>query len=190
MKSFAEIEAQMRKLGYRFFTSGDYNLNIIGIRNKTLNTNTFNDEIHIIYKVNGKWVDDRYPITTEPGYRLLKTPLNNKGCAILVPGQYNSCYQLGLHKGQYTALVQRGLVRVYRDNNRDQIVDLNPKTIDEGYFGINIHKAGVDSKIVDNWSGGCQVFKRKSDFDKFIAVCKKSSANYGNKFTYTLLNDW
>lgn len=190
MKSFAQIESQMRKLGYRFFTNGDYNLNIIGIRNKQLNTNTFNDELHLIYKVGGKWVDNRFEITTEPGFRLLKNPMNSKGCAILVPGQYNGCYQLGLHKGKYTALVQRAPVKVYRDSNRDTIVDMNPRTIDEGYFGINIHKAGTDSKIVDNWSGGCQVFKREVDFNKFIEVCKRSSKLYGNKFTYTLLNDW
>lgn len=190
MKSFSEVESQMRKLGYRFFTNGDYNLNIIGIRNKTLNTNTFNDEIHIIYKVNGIWRDDRYPITTDPGFQSLKLPLNSKGCAILVPGQYNSCYKIGLHKGQYTALVQAAPVKVYRDNDKDNILDMNPKTVDEGVFGINIHKSGTDSKVVDNWSGGCHVFKRKADFDKFINLCKKAKSIYGNKFTYTLLEDW
>ena len=92
---------------------------------------------------------------------------------------------LGYHKGQYEALIQRGLVQVYRDNNRDNILDF--ASIQEGIFGINIHKAGVDSAYVDNWSAGCQVFKRSSDFMAFMEICKKSAALYGNKFTYTLL---
>ena len=54
-------------------------------------------------------------------------------------------------------------------------------------FGINIHKAGQDSKWVDNWSHGCQVFKRVKDFDEFMKICKKASKIWGNKFSYTLI---
>lgn len=62
------------------------------------------------------------------------------------------------------------------------------KTIQEGIFGINIHKAGVDSTFVENWSEGCQVFKRSKDFDEFMAIVRKSKAVHGNSFTYTLIN--
>lgn len=181
---------QMNTLGYAFFTNGDYNLNIIGVRDKNLNTNTFNDDIYIVYKVKGNWVMDSYPITTKPGYKSLLNPMNPKGTGIMVPGQYRGAYKLGLHRGEYLALVQVKPIKVYRDNNRDTIIDLNPKTIDEGYFGGNIHKAGRDSKIVDDWSALCQVFKRSKDYDKFIELCKISEKLYGNSFTYTLLNDW
>ena len=54
-------------------------------------------------------------------------------------------------------------------------------------YGINIHKAGRDSTWVENWSAGCQVFKRVKDFDMFLSICKKAAKIHGNKFSYTLL---
>ena len=42
----AILEATLKKLGYKFFTEGDYNLNIIGIRNSATGakvTNAFDD---------------------------------------------------------------------------------------------------------------------------------------------------
>jgi hypothetical protein len=54
-------------------------------------------------------------------------------------------------------------------------------------FGINIHKAGVDSVQVNNWSEGCQVFKRTADFNQFMLLAKKAAALHGNRFTYTLI---
>ena len=52
---------------------------------------------------------------------------------------------------------------------------------------INIHKAGADSTYVENWSEGCQVFKRSKDFDEFMAICRKAREKHGNSFTYTLI---
>ncbi len=54
-------------------------------------------------------------------------------------------------------------------------------------FGINIHKAGADSTYVENWSEGCQVFKKSADFDAFMAICRKARDKHGNSFTYTLI---
>jgi hypothetical protein len=185
-----DIIDRLHELGYQFFSSGDYNLNIVGIRYSNTNTNRFTDEIHVIYKVNGRWVHDVYQATTKPGTASLLNPTNSKGTAILVPGQYRSSFKLGYHKGKYLALVQTKPLKVYRDGDRDKVLDLNPKTIDEGIYGINIHKSGRDSVIVDNWSAGCQVFKRSSDFNRFITICNKSKDLYGNSFTYTLLDKW
>jgi hypothetical protein len=61
------------------------------------------------------------------------------------------------------------------------------KTITEGIYGINIHKAGADSTYVENWSEGCQVFKRERDFNEFMALARQARLIYGNSFTYTLL---
>ena len=177
--------------GYAFFADGDYNLNIIGIRNLlhgNVQDNTFNDAIVIMYKVNGEWHKDIFDITTDPGLKSLRSFTNVKGCAILVPGQYRSVYSISLHKNKYPALCQRlGVVKVYRDNNRDAKLDMNPAKIDTGVFGINIHKAGQTSEVVDGWSAGCQVFKRAVDFNAMMALAYKAKDLYGNKFTYTLL---
>ena len=58
---------------------------------------------------------------------------------------------------------------------------------DTGMFGINIHKAGTVSSFVENWSEGCQVFKKSADFEEFMAICRKAKAIHGNSFTYTLI---
>jgi hypothetical protein len=60
-------------------------------------------------------------------------------------------------------------------------------TITEGIYGINIHKAGADSTYVENWSEGCQVFKREKDFNQFMEICKQARGIHGNSFTYTLI---
>ncbi len=40
---------------------------------------------------------------------------------------------------------------------------------------------------VENWSEGCQVFKRSKDFDEFMSICRKARDKHGNSFTYTLI---
>lgn len=176
--------------GYSYFTRGDYNLNIIAVRkaDKTC-TNTFDGVLVVEYSHLTKWYKEMFLVTTLPGLRPLDTPVNSKGCAILVPGQYRGVFALGKHKGTIDSLVQIKPLPVYRDNNKDLIYDYNPKTIETGMFGINIHPAGDDSKQIDNWSAGCQVFKRKNEFNKFLNLCKKAKDRWGNSFTYTLLEE-
>lgn len=188
MYSREQIEAAMLKKNYKWFTNGDLDVNIVGIRNKASDnvTNLFDDLITISYKEGGEWKYFEWPITTDPGTKAMKTVTNPTGVAILVPGQYRSCYYIGLHKGKYEALCQHRPVKVYRDANKDDKFDkINPE---EGLFGINIHRASqTESLIVENWSEGCQVFKRGADFQEFMNICKKASKIHGNSFTYTLI---
>lgn len=190
MYTLNQIKSKLDELNYNFYDTGDYNVNIIGVRSNKLDTNSFNDELYLIYKQGNKWNLKCYPITTDPGFQSLENPVNVNGCAILVPGQYVGAYAIGLHKGQYEALRQVGPVKVYRDNNLDKHLDFNKDSIDEGLFGINIHKSGKDSIIVDNWSAGCQVFKTESDFNEFMEIIRIAAKKWGNSFTYTLLNQW
>ena len=116
--------------------------------------------------------------------------MNVKGTAILVPGQYRGSHKIGLHRGKYKALVQTGgRVCVYRDNNKDDILDMDPATEQDGYFGINLHKAGSHSTEVDKWSAGCQVWANADDFAAFMAIVEKSAETYGPQFTYTLIDE-
>lgn len=180
--------------GYAFFTKGDYNLNIIGVRRDTLNkvTNKFDDFLVVIYK-NGHGEQKLiYNITTDPGKNTMLRPISSKGTAILVPGQYRGVYKLDKHNGKYKALCQRlGVVKVYRDNNKDLIYDLKPETTESGSFGINIHRshATVTAVDINGYSAGCQVFANPKDFASFIRLCETSSKLYGNKFTYTLVTE-
>lgn len=174
----AILEATLRNLGYKWFTEGDYNLNIVGIRNSSTGnkvTNAFDDYIAVAYKLNGVWGVKMWPCTVD----------NGGGSARVVPGQYTGSHAIGLHQGKYEALKQVAPLTVERDYTKDGIY--NPLKKETGVFGINIHKAGVDSVQVNNWSEGCQVFKRSADFAAFMIIAKKAAALHGNRFTYTLI---
>jgi len=184
-----QIIEVMKRKGYKFYNTGILNVNLIGVRTKGVKvTNKFDDFFYLIFTdKKGNRIIKEYQITTDPGLKSLKAPLSSKGCAILVPGQYKSTWKLGYHKNQYEALVQALPVKVYRDNNKNDVYDF--VNADQGIFGINIHRAGVESVQVDGWSAGCQVFRRKSDFDEMLKFVKQSAEMYGNKFTYTLLRE-
>lgn len=178
--------------GYSFFTNGVYNLNIIGVRSNNLVANSFDDTLLCIYKIKGEWVTKIYRITTDAGTYWLKNPMNNQGTAILVPNQYRGVYAIDLHNNKYKALCQRnGKVEVYRDNDKDLILDMDSAKIEKGMFGINIHRSNPfsESLKVDKFSAGCQVFKRVKDFNEFMEICQKSKALWGNSFTYTLIKE-
>jgi hypothetical protein len=183
-----KIKQAMKVKNYKFFESGDYNLNIIGIRNSDTGskvTNVFDDLLTVSYKIGDVWHFKKWAATTDPGTKGVKEFHNAQGVARLVPGQYRGSHAIGLHQGKYEALKQTKPVKVYRDANKDMTYDT--KLITEGIYGINIHKAGVDSTYVENWSEGCQVFKKSADFDEFMGLVKKAATLHGNSFTYTLL---
>ena len=187
-----DFENLFKKKGYTYFTEGVYNLNIIGIRAAGVNiTNSFDDILVLVYKTpNGSWSRQLYQITTDPGQSYMAKPCNPKGTAILVPGQYKGAYKIGIHRGKYRALCQKKPVKVYRDNNKNAIYDYDPNNLEEGMFGINIHKAGKTSKRVDTWSAGCQVFSSETEFKAFMNFCQKQIDNKrGETFTYTLLKE-
>jgi len=189
-----QIQATMESKGYKYFTGGDFDVNIIGVRNSETNgkvTNAFDDCVTISYKEDGKWKFHCYQATTDPGSHWEQNLLNKKGVAILKPGQYRGSHKLRLHQGKYLALGQKSPVKVYRDNNRDGKYDLLEENVDEGIFGINIHRAtgrkGGKSIRVDKWSAGCQVIADNDDWHQFLDICQTAREIWGNSFTYTLL---
>jgi hypothetical protein len=186
------IKKVLAKKNYLFFENGNYNLNLIGIRTKGTTAGKYDDYMVAIFKDNsGKWVLHHWNITTDAGTHWLKNPMNRKGTALLVPNQYRGCWTIGLHQGKYKALRQFKPVKVYRDSNRDAILDYNTATIDEGMFGINIHRSNPnrESLINEKWSAGCQVFADPQDFSEFLTIIDESARRYGDKFTYTLITE-
>ena len=190
-----QIERAVKSKGYTWFEDADnqgYDVNIVGVRNNHPSiadkvTNLFDDCLTISYKDESKnWQFFCWSATTYPGKKGVMEYHNKKGVARLVPNQYRGVWKIDKHQGKYDALCQRlGNVTVWRDANKDLIFE--EKVTDTGIFGINIHKAGLDSTWVENWSEGCQVFKRVKDFDAFMSICKKAAKIHGNKFSYTLL---
>jgi hypothetical protein len=186
-----QIERAVKAKGYVYFedvNNKGFDVNIIGVRNSSTGqkvTNLFDDCITLSYKENGEWKFHCWPATTDPGKKGVLEYHNSAGVARLVEGQYRGSHGIGLHQGKYEALKQAKNVKVYRDANKDLTYDENK--IAEGVFGINIHKSGADSTYVENWSEGCQVFKKSADFEEFMKICRKAKDTHGNSFTYTLI---
>jgi len=193
MNKLKSIIKAMTLKGYKVFESDTkpFNLNIVGVREDNPTTNLFNDCICVFWKYEGCWSLVDFQATTLSGLKYLESPMNPKGCAILVPNQYRGVWELGLHNGKYTALVQRkGEVEVYRDENEDTSYDMIDSTKESGYFGINIHKASEgERETVDGYSAGCQVIQNSDEYDIFIDLCEKAKKYWGNSFSYTLLNE-
>ena len=190
MYSKEQIEKAVKSQGYVWFNGAkDYDVNIVGVRNATSGqkvTNLFDDKLTLSYKVGGEWFFHEWDATTEPGKKGVMQFHNSGGVARLVPDQYRGVYAVSMHQGKYQALCQRlGDVTVWRDKNRD--MDFDEIIRDTGMFGINIHKAGTVSNFVENWSEGCQVFKRTKDFLDFMVLINRAKEIHGNHFTYTLI---
>lgn len=187
-----QIEETVKSKGYKWFENGNYNLNIVGIRNSFTNeevTNKFDDLLTVSYKVGGIWNFHQWDCTTDPGKYYTENLLNPNGVAILVPGQYRGSHVLGMHQGKYKALKQAKPLKVYRDDNKDNCYDMQPENIHEGIYGINIHRASAygTSTQIDKWSAGCQVIANNQNFDKLIWLAIQAEEIWGNSFTYTLI---
>jgi hypothetical protein len=186
-----QIETAVKTKGYTWFESDtNYDVNIVGVRNSTTGekvTNLFDDTITLSYKLDGEWQFKTWPITTDPGTKAVKEFHNPNGVARVVPGQYKGMWEIGLHQGKYEAMRQVKSVKVYRDKNKD--MTFNESVVQEGIFGINGHRSNpkTESEYVENWSEGCQVFKRLKDFNEFMTIIRKSRDIHGNSFTYTLI---
>ena len=184
-----QIERAVKAKGYVWFEGAkDYDVNIVGVRTSSTGqkvTNAFDDVITVSFKINGVWQYKEWANTTDPGKKGVLEYHNTAGVARLVEGQYRGSHTIRLHQGKYEALGQAKNVKVYRDANKD--LNYDETKIQEGVFGINIHKAGADSTYVENWSEGCQVFKKSADFEEFMKICRKARDIHGNSFTYTLI---
>jgi hypothetical protein len=186
----SRIKEMLTEFGFTLYTK-PYQLNIVGLRSKYVDSNRFDDEIHVFYtKEDGKWNYHIFPATTDPGTFWLNNPMYPQGTAILAQGQNKDAYAIGLHNGKYEALVQVKPVTVIRDYDRDAFLDFDNGVKETGNFGINIHRAesAGSTAYVDRYSAGCQVFKDADDFYAFIQLCKHHAKLYGNSFSYTLID--
>ena len=95
-----KIKDTVEALGYKYFTGEEYDINIIGVRNSETKgkvTNRFDDKLTISYKVDGKWQYHEFDCTTDPGTHWVENILNDKGVAILKPGQYRRSHKLDIY---------------------------------------------------------------------------------------------
>lgn len=140
--------------------------------------NEYNDTIIVLTPAGNGVRANRYTASVDPGR--LNEP-NPRGVAHLVEGSYP--YQIGLHRGREKALVQAGKVRVrrYFDEGDEPFEPYE----EEGWFGINIHRGG-SSRIVGNWSAGCQVV-HGGEWDRFLGQIQRAAGDGQNTFLYHLI---
>ncbi|WP_375512742.1 hypothetical protein [uncultured Nostoc sp.] len=133
----------------------------------------FWDDARILVRDNGE-VLLSCEATTEPGRYYTKNTRISEGVFRIAFGQYKDAWQVGDHKGQL-ALVQCGIIKGYRDGNKNGIRDKNDY-IDAGSdFGINQHTTsefdGSSPDSIGRWSAGCLVGRYSSThYDKFMPV--------------------
>lgn len=186
-----DIKEAYNKNGFHFFEEGFFNLNFFGIREKSNKAGTWDDVLGVAYVHPTKgWKVFLYQASVDAGLFYLKNPINKAGTAFIVEGQYSGLYKRGLHNGKFEALRQSRSVKVYRDGNRNDQIDLFPETIQEGMFNVNVHCSFERNANLKS-SAGCQILKaRYSDpeYWQFLWHFDESIKIWGNSFTYTLFN--
>lgn len=190
--TYQELKKACRDKGYLWFGPRPYDLNVIGIRNENRIAGKFDDTFCVAYiDINGNERVFVCPCTTDPGPYYLQRTLTPKGCAILKPGQYLGAYQIGLHRG-YVALRQIKPVTVFRDNNKNTILDWSAVPTETGMFAINIHRnlAGGIAKEVGQFSAGCQVIQSADDHAYELSLVRRQKLVIGTDIvSYTLLEE-
>lgn len=181
-KSLAALEkylkAEFSALGYKWFPKM-----LVGIRTDDRMSNTFDDFMVVVLQ---NQVMKVYPCSTTAGKHYIKNPITYggiTGTAVLLEGQYaahnfvTSANWKSLWLGA-PYFQQTRPVTIYRDGNRDEVLDR--KITQKGLFGINIHRAGIGS-FIDNWSAGCQTVPDKYWYE----ICKHFMN--GEALNYTLI---
>lgn len=170
-------------------------INVFAFRSKNSQSGVFDDEVMLVvgHPEDGVVVW-RWCITTDPGPRYLKKPIHPRGGALLAHG-HQYMYRLGWHRAGkspgYRACNQAQKVLVYRDNDRDDVLEYDVDSIMVGFFGINHHHGGRDYEPGDTFLGvsaGCQVWCKKSEFDgEYLPLVILSEEHHGPGFPYALL---
>ena len=100
-------------------------LNIWVIRGNDRNAGTFDDTMVVFWRTDfTNWKFEYFKVTADPSEISLMNNKNELGVAIIKQGQHRGAWALGLHKGQYEALVQIDNITVIRDFNENNFLDI------------------------------------------------------------------
>jgi hypothetical protein len=188
-----------------------YYINVVAIRDQyegDTYSNQFKDRMWAIWKNSeGLWEFNSWAISTIPGlYMNFKNKIKMKtwcksnrpkGLGILVPAQYQNIYKFfeAEEPKNLTKMKARPTFRsinsqlAYRDKSfeSDIISFSNRENPEKGNHGMFIHRGFPGGSLVNNWSEGCQVFSRESDYDQLCELARNHIKMHGNSFDYTLM---
>lgn len=175
---------------------------IVNIRANNKTANLFDDTTMLVFNDSVLAIVES---TCDAGTPNLKNPVNKDGAAIVMNGFYPKLWKIGSHRGKYEALVQNAPVIVFRDNNKDNVLDYPDRMITDvfldvmatepnivfregdvnhsvqrGMFGINLHRASSWRELeeVGLYSAGCCVIRKPTDFDKLLVGAKDILKQY------------
>lgn len=192
------LVTRIQELYARYGYKWDSHINIFGIRDESnARADVYNDYICVVLS------DERdlnvapesvyvFACTTDPGVYWSDNDNRARvgwsaGAAHLCLGQYLGAYVVGPHRGEESLVQWGNKVRIWRD--LDENFQNNENVVQEGYFGINIHR-GAGNKI-GKWSAGCQVIPGTVQFNAFMQAVKSSMAYRDNpkfRYNYTLFD--
>lgn len=162
--------------------SGEINTDYIEGMNLdgTPNANRKNafDDLHVVYTFrNGTpFLLHKCTCTTQPGARYTLRPINKEGAAIAELG-YHECWQPGLHRGKYPALIQTG-APIWVDRNPEKDYMRHREHRQRGWFGINQHHADdAPRSDIGTHSAGCLTTRMVLDHARTLQL-KKSDPRY------------
>lgn len=194
--TLAQVLATMAELGHVVFSSGPWDLNLIGLRAIPPTVDVF-DDLFVVPHLDaaGTWQMPAWPCTLDPGKPSLLAPRRRDGTAIIRTGQQRGAFKIGEHHAgtprAYPALVPARPILVWRDANRDDVLDYRNGTASTSW-GTNIHRAQATGRTlrVGPWSEGCAVFQEKPDHDALMVLCRRQvQAGRGDTFTLTIV-EW
>lgn len=197
---YQTLKKTLETLGYQFFDIGNYNLNFIWVRNDLHATNHFTDDLYVAYRENGEEKVLAVKCTTKPGLRgSLLNPITVDGItgtAVIENGQYRGAWTFidsFSDFSKYPFFRQMKPINYFRDGDKDTEIDLINEQRNK-LFGTHWHKmsnVGDQRKIeqfeINNWSLGC-VGCPVVEWDKVIALTRKSVPIYGKTFTGTIIS--
>lgn len=187
-----------------------YYINIVGVRYQYEGqpySNKFKDKMWAIWKNDsGQWESQSWPVSTIPGLWMSRNKEKmkawcaknrKKGLGILVPAQYLNIYKFFEAEEPEEKFTMKarptfrsiGTQLAYRDNtwDSDNITYTNKDNPESGNHAMYIHRGYPGGSDVNNWSEGCQVFSRDSDFKQLCNLARNHIKKHGNTFNYTLM---
>jgi hypothetical protein len=188
MRTFTDDEILDRVRGRKSFKGFPNGVLDVWIRSSADQFDSFDDKA-FTYTCFGdaqrpKFIMSRNGTTNAGSYGLLHfEKYNHLGCAVLKSDVivYNS-HAYGLHHGKAAYVEVKGFP-YYRDNNRNQRAEeIGPELND--IIGANVHRAGQNSTVIDNWSTGCLV---TANLKKFLAWVDFMSKR---PLTVCILKEW
>lgn len=190
--TYQQLFAIQNKLGYKFFDSGNMNLNLIFHRVDDEITNLFTDFLYLAYRDNGLPVVKIFSCTTKPGK-------NNITCSAVVPGFYPHAWEWKiqdlppsnlqmLNPWIYDYGASIGTINCYTVPPLANMIV--PDEVQHITGKINLHCMGLKlgNHKINNFSEGCFGF----DYDTYIEVTniiRKSIPSEGNILSFTLLEN-